>query len=358
MAARKKSSQCRARTGPRRRRRPSGSRNHHARIVRPSACSPTPCPTPDLVIRTSGEHRLSNFLLWQSAYAELAVRGQRCGRISARKRSTKAIESFAGPRAALRRRQFGSGGMSAQHTTPINHAGQSHAPGFRAIRFNMDWITRPLFGFLLAVFAIAVVASGAEAFACVLALVAPSWRRANGIACVGAGEALNKRNAGHGPSPWRCAEAAFALFRPSVLGRCGTGRGGRGGGFQPCSGPGARQSPGWQAVGTSLPGRCPALALVSLRAFPAQGFWHRGGPVRHCLVHRYRRPDLRQSDRRSAHRAAAVARQDLGGHDGRQRDRGADLCGLCLGYFWHADFSASGAFRLCLQFHGPWRRSV
>ena len=29
-------------------------------------------PDPDLLIRTSGEHRLSNFLLWQSAYAELA----------------------------------------------------------------------------------------------------------------------------------------------------------------------------------------------------------------------------------------------------------------------------------------------
>ena len=30
-------------------------------------------PDPDLIIRTAGEHRVSNFLLWQSAYAELLV---------------------------------------------------------------------------------------------------------------------------------------------------------------------------------------------------------------------------------------------------------------------------------------------
>mgnify|MGYP000753339563 CR=1 FL=1 len=36
-----------------------------------SALYTAPYPDPDLVIRTSGEMRLSNFLLWQSSYAEL-----------------------------------------------------------------------------------------------------------------------------------------------------------------------------------------------------------------------------------------------------------------------------------------------
>jgi undecaprenyl diphosphate synthase len=33
-------------------------------------------PPPDLVIRTAGEYRISNFLLWQSAYAEYYVSGK------------------------------------------------------------------------------------------------------------------------------------------------------------------------------------------------------------------------------------------------------------------------------------------
>jgi undecaprenyl diphosphate synthase len=59
-------------------------------------------PEPDLVIRTSGEHRLSNFLLWQSAYAELLFVDTLWPDFG-KEALTNAIASFAG-----RDRRFGA----------------------------------------------------------------------------------------------------------------------------------------------------------------------------------------------------------------------------------------------------------
>src|SRR5471032_1181486 len=59
-------------------------------------------PEPDLVIRTSGERRLSNFLLWQSAYAELLF-VETLWPDFGREELIKAIESF-----SARERRFGA----------------------------------------------------------------------------------------------------------------------------------------------------------------------------------------------------------------------------------------------------------
>jgi undecaprenyl diphosphate synthase len=59
-------------------------------------------PEPDLVIRTSGEHRLSNFLLWQSAYAELLFLDTLWPDFD-RATLTAALEQF-----AARERRFGA----------------------------------------------------------------------------------------------------------------------------------------------------------------------------------------------------------------------------------------------------------
>ena len=58
-------------------------------------------PEPDLLIRTGGEHRLSNFLLWQSSYAELLFVDTLWPDFG-RKQLLGALENF-----AQRERQFG-----------------------------------------------------------------------------------------------------------------------------------------------------------------------------------------------------------------------------------------------------------
>ena len=58
-------------------------------------------PDPDLVIRTAGEMRLSNFLLWQASYAELHV-ADVCWPDFDRSQLLRALESY-----ARRTRKFG-----------------------------------------------------------------------------------------------------------------------------------------------------------------------------------------------------------------------------------------------------------
>lgn len=58
-------------------------------------------PNPDLIIRTSGEYRLSNFMLWQAAYSELYIADCVWPNFN-REELDKAFEAY-----ALRERRFG-----------------------------------------------------------------------------------------------------------------------------------------------------------------------------------------------------------------------------------------------------------
>jgi undecaprenyl diphosphate synthase len=57
---------------------------------------------PDLIVRTGGEHRLSNFLLWEAAYAELCVQDRLWPDFSFREGWKESLEWY-----ACRKRNFG-----------------------------------------------------------------------------------------------------------------------------------------------------------------------------------------------------------------------------------------------------------
>jgi undecaprenyl diphosphate synthase len=67
-------------------------------------------PDPDLIVRTSGEYRISNFLLWQSAYSELFFTPKLWPDFGAED-LLEAVEEF-----GRRERRFG--GVTSERVTP------------------------------------------------------------------------------------------------------------------------------------------------------------------------------------------------------------------------------------------------
>ncbi len=83
-------------------------------------------PDPDLFIRTGGEVRLSNFLLWQSAYAELYFTDCLWPDFDERELD-KAVASFKG-----RERRFGDVGASGDGEGAIGSGNDDHGSEFQA----------------------------------------------------------------------------------------------------------------------------------------------------------------------------------------------------------------------------------
>ena len=81
------------------------------------------CPNPDLIIRTGGEQRISNFLLWQSAYSEMHYTSTLWPDLDATE-LVKVLEDF-----GSRRRRYGA--LNAEDQFPEDEApevSESQAP--------------------------------------------------------------------------------------------------------------------------------------------------------------------------------------------------------------------------------------
>jgi phosphatidate cytidylyltransferase len=148
---------------------------------------------------------------------------------------------------------------------PQSPAAGDHAPGYRAMRWNMDWITRPLFGLALAGLAILVLSYAPEYFAMLVVaitlLAAYEWHRMvrrsenylPGILLTGVTVVLAVFLLMAMRQAW---PAIVVVFLGAGI-AAGLAR------LQD-------QHPAWQALGVIYLG-LPAVALVSLRAFPERG---------------------------------------------------------------------------------------
>jgi phosphatidate cytidylyltransferase len=143
----------------------------------------------------------------------------------------------------------------------VTSAHHPHAPGYRAIRWNMDWITRPLFGLALAAVAIGVLFSPPPFFAALVVAIsiaaAREWHR-----IVGNGHGRHAETAINAVTVALCVAGAlvshdawvgfFVLLAGTLL--CWLGAKAH------------QLHPFWQALGVPYLG-LPAIALCALRAF-------------------------------------------------------------------------------------------
>ncbi len=153
--------------------------------------------------------------------------------------------------------------MTSGHSHPPSADGS--APGYRAIRWNMDWITRPLFGIVLASVAILVLFSRPEFFAGMVVLItilaAYEWHR-----MVAAGHTYRFETALTSVIT-AIAVAVLLMTRQAWLALLVVAIGA---GVAAVIARNRQQNPVWQALGAVYLG-LPGLALVGLQAFLNRG---------------------------------------------------------------------------------------
>ncbi|HUO02392.1 MAG TPA: phosphatidate cytidylyltransferase [Rhizomicrobium sp.] len=147
----------------------------------------------------------------------------------------------------------------------MTSAHHQHAPGYRAIRWNMDWITRPLFGVALAAVAIGVLFSAPPFFAALVVAIsiaaAWEWHRMISKGRIYHAEvAVNAMSVAIAITVLLATRQAWIAAIVLIAGAAAAWKL-------------ARQRhahPIWQATGILYLG-FPALALAALRAFEPRG---------------------------------------------------------------------------------------